>query len=393
MKLPSYNQRESDRMRAVQAPMIPVVGALIKEHPGTISLGQGVVFYGPPPESIENLSLFTSDISNHQYKSVAGLPPLLKLIEEKLSAENKIEVYPHSCLMVTAGGNMAFMNAVLAIADAGDEIILQRPFYFNHEMAIRMAGCQPVIIDTDANYQPRPEEIRRGITQKTRAVVTVSPNNPTGAVYSEEHLRVINQICREHNIFHISDEAYEYFTYDDAVHFSPGSITGSHAHTISLFSLSKAYGFASWRIGYMVAPAQLFESLCKIQDTILICPPVISQFAAVGALQAGAAYCHEQIGELSKIRWHVQQELNKISDFCRVTSSDGAFYFFLEVETPMTSMNLVERLIREHGVAVMPGSTFGMEDKCYLRLSYAALERETVVEGVGRFVTGLRALV
>lgn len=377
----------------MQAPMIPVVGALIKEHPGTISLGQGVVSYGPPPEAIENLSHFTSDLTNHQYKSVAGIPTLLRLIEEKLSAENKIEVHPHSCLLVTAGGNMAFMNAVLAIADTGDEIILQRPFYFNHEMAIRMAGCQPVIIDTDANYQLRPEAIRRRITEKTRAIVTVSPNNPTGAVYSEEDLRLVNEICREHNIFHISDEAYEYFTYDDAVHFSSGSIPGSHAHTISLFSLSKAYGFASWRIGYMVAPAQLFESLCKIQDTILICPPVISQFAAVGALQAGAVYCRKQLSELSKIRRHVQQELNKISDFCRVAPSDGAFYFFLEVETAMTSLNLVERLIREHGVAVMPGSTFGMEDKCYLRLSYAALERETVVEGMERFVTGLQALV
>src|SRR6185369_12263196 len=127
------------------------------------------------------------------------------------------------------------------------------------------------------------------ITAKTRAVVTISPNNPTGAVYSEAALCEVNQICGERGIYHISDEAYENFTYNGARHFSPASVAGSEAHTISLFSFSKAFGFASWRIGYMVMPENLFVPVKKIQDTILICAPVISQYAACGALKAGAA--------------------------------------------------------------------------------------------------------
>jgi aspartate/methionine/tyrosine aminotransferase len=128
------------------------------------------------------------------------------------------------------------------------------------------------------------ELIEAAITPRTKAVVTVSPNNPTGAVYPESALREVNRICRERGVYHIHDEAYEYFTYGNARHFSPGSIAGSADHTISIFSLSKSYGFASWRIGYQVIPDHLFGAVNKVQDTVLICPPVVSQYAAVGAM-------------------------------------------------------------------------------------------------------------
>jgi aspartate/methionine/tyrosine aminotransferase len=208
--------REPYRMQAVQSPIIPVVGELIKSHPGTISLGQGVVHYGPPKEAIEQLNRFLAEPENHKYKLVQGIPPLLEILRAKLESENGIQLGESNALIVTAGGNMAFMNAVLAITDPGDEVILQTPYYFNHEMAIVMAGCQPVLVPTDENYQLRPDAIREGITPRTRAVVTISPNNPTGAVYSEQALREVNAICRDRGICHVHDEAYEYFTYDGA---------------------------------------------------------------------------------------------------------------------------------------------------------------------------------
>src|SRR4030095_5856695 len=211
-----------------------------------------------------------------------------------------------------------FMNAVLAITDPGDEIILQTPYYFNHEMARRRASCRPVLVATDENYQLRPAAIRDALTPRTRAVVTISPNNPTGAVYSETALREVNALCREHGVYHIHDEAYEYFVYGGARHFSPGSLAGARTYTISLYSLSKAYGFASWRIGAMVIPEHLFTPVRKIQDTILICAPVISQFAAVGALQAGAEYCRRQIGSIRCVREIVLNELEELRGLCVV---------------------------------------------------------------------------
>jgi len=383
--------RDTLRMEAVQSPIIPVVGELIRSHPGTISLGQGVVSYGPPPQAIEQINHFLADPDNHKYKLVQGLPPLLDLIEAKLEAENDIRLNG-SRVIVTAGGNMAFVNAVLAITDPGDEIILNTPYYFNHEMAVTMASCRAVCVTTDINYQLRPAAIRDAITPRTRAVLTVSPNNPSGAVYPAAALREVNEICRAYGLYHINDEAYEYFTYDGATHFSPGSIPGSGAHTISLFSLSKAYGFASWRIGYMVIPQHLLEPVRKIQDTILICPPVISQYAAAGALSAGVAYCRDKMQDIIPMRALVQRELESLSDLCTVPPADGAFYFLLRVHTTLPPLELVERLIREHRVAVMPGTAFGMEG-CALRVAYGALHRETAVEGIGRLVRGLRAIL
>jgi len=381
------------RMQAVQSPIIPVVGELIESCPGTISLGQGVVYYGPPPEAIARLDEFLANPENHKYKLVRVISPLLAAIEAKLQADNGIEINDRNSIVVTAGGNMAFVNAVLAITAPGDEIIIQTPYYFNHEMAIAIGGCRPVLVGTDANYQLRPQAIAEAITAKTRAVLTVSPNNPTGAVYSEAALREVNEICRSRGIYHISDEAYEYFTYNGVKHVSPGSFPESSDRTISLYSLSKAYGFASWRIGYMVIPKHLLSAVKKIQDTILICPPVISQYGALGALSVGRDYCQGYLRAIASVRQVVLESLQRLSGLCTIGPADGAFYLFGKVNTQMDALELVKRLIREYGVAVLPGNTFGMEDGCYLRVAYGALQKETAAEGIERLVRGLQAIL
>jgi aspartate/methionine/tyrosine aminotransferase len=320
------------------------------------------------------------------------MPELLRALEEKLTAENHIAIGAANPIVVTAGGNMAFMNALFAIADPGDEIILQTPYYFNHEMAVCIANCRPVLAPTDANYQLQPDAIRAAITPRTRAVVTISPNNPTGAVYAAAALREVNRICAGRGIYHIHDEAYENFTYDGAQHFSPASIPDSEAHTISLFSFSKAYGFASWRIGYMVIPEHLLVAVKKIQDTNLICAPVISQFAALGALQAGSNYCRARLAELTEVRAIVSKMLSDLEGICDIPRADGAFYYLLRLQAKRDPLELVERLVREHRVAVIPGNAFGMEG-CYLRVSYGPLSKETAAEGIGRLVSGLKKLL
>lgn len=383
----------SQRIRDVQTPIIPIVADLIRRHPGTISLGQGVVHYPPPPEAMAMIQEFLKDPENHKYKPVVGCPELLEAFARKLREENGIEIGQGRRLVITAGSNMGFMNALLAIADPGDEVILQTPYYFNHEMAITMVNCRPVLVPTDARYQLQPELIRRAITPRTRAVVTVSPNNPTGAVYPEAVLRVVNELCRERGLFHIHDEAYEYFVYDGAKHFSPGSMAGSEAHTVSLFSLSKSHGFASWRIGAMVVPDVLLEPVRKIQDTNLICAPVISQFAAVGALRAGAAYCREHLRGIEANRRTLRAALDTLGERCEVPQADGAFYFLLRLKTGMEPMRVVEQLIREHRVAVIPGTAFGANNGCVLRVAYGALQQVTAEEGIGRLVAGLQSIL
>lgn len=385
-------------MLHVQAPMIPVVGEMIKRHPGTISLGQGVVHYGPPGRVAEAVSAAAADSGGrvHRYGLAFGIDELLDAIRHKLAADNGVNVTQRQRIAVTAGSNMGFLNAVLAVADVGDEVILLSPFYFNHEMAIDIAGCRAVIVPTDSEYQPDVAAIEAAITDRTRAVVTISPNNPTGVVYPEATLRAINELCRRRSIYHIADEAYEYFTHGEVPHFSPASIAGSDAHTISLYSLSKAYGMAGWRVGYMLMPAHLEEAVKKIQDTNLICPPVINQLAAVAALEAGRSWCDQRIASFGKVRDMVLHELAQLGDRIHVPRPTGAFYALMRLNTPRSDMDLVEALIRDHGVAVMPGSTFGTPapgSECYLRIAYGALSPDAVAQGMDRLTRGLKKVL
>ena len=383
----------SPRMDRVQSPIIAVIGEWIRKHPGTISLGQGVVHYGPPPSALDVARAAVTDARTHGYQEVSGMPGLVRAIEEKLRRDNGIQVERGSRVMVTAGGNMAFVHAILAVTEPGDEVILPVPFYFNHEMAIQMASCTAVRVQTDPGYQLDVQAIRRAITPRTRAIVTVSPNNPTGVVFPRETLQAVNALSAEHGLYHFSDEAYEYFTYDSVPHVSPGSFPGAERHTISLFSLSKSYGMAGWRIGYAVYPERLADAMAKVQDTVLICPTVVSQVMATAAMEGGPDYPRQYLPSLAGVRASVLRELRALEPLCTIPMAEGAFYCFLRVNADVDPMQLAERLIREHRVAVVPGVAFGMTDGCYFRVAYGALEKDTVAEGIGRLVKGLRALL
>src|SRR5688572_5903563 len=162
---------QARRLASVQKPVIPIVGRWTAETPGTISLGQGIVSYGPPPEVIEAARRFGGGVGDHRYGPVEGMPALVDAIEQKLLVENGITVRPSSRVLVSAGGNLAFMNAALAILDVGDEVIFPVPYYFNHEMAVVMAGGVPVPVPTELDYQLNLDAIVSAITPRTRAVV------------------------------------------------------------------------------------------------------------------------------------------------------------------------------------------------------------------------------
>ncbi|MCA9213999.1 MAG: pyridoxal phosphate-dependent aminotransferase [Planctomycetales bacterium] len=387
------NTRMTIRMDRVQTPMIPVVGEWTSQHPGTISLGQGVVHYAAPSQvHTEIANVATNEPRIDRYALVRGIDELLEQIDRKVERENGARL-DESTSVVTAGSNMGFMNAVLAIADVDEEIILLSPYYFNHEMAIDIAGCKPIIVSTDDQYQIDLDCLVAAITDRTRAIVTVSPSNPTGVVYSREALIAVNDLCKQRGIYHISDEAYEYFLYDGTEHFSPGSLPNASAHTISLYTLSKAYGMAGWRVGYMTIPNHLLTSVKKIQDTNLVCPPIMNQFAATKALQMGRDWCMQQIAEFASVRDIVVDEFAKLGDRCIVPRPSGAFYALIKLRTDKTDMELVESLIRDFGIAVLPGCTFGVHDPCSIRIAYGALAKDTVAEGMGRLVRGLTKLL
>lgn len=378
------------RMDIVQDPIIPIVGDWIRASPGTISLGQGIVSYPPPPEVFEAMAHL--DPMVHRYQDVQGLPRLREIILAKLESENQMSLSGIDQVVVTAGSNMGFINAILAITQPGDEIILQSPYYFNHEMAVRMASCIPILVDTTPSFQLDIEAIAQAITDKTKAIVTISPNNPTGAVYPKADLQAINELCRDRGLFHISDEAYEYFIYGDAQHTSPAQFDPHSEHTISLFSLSKAYGFAGWRIGYMVIPEAIQTAIQKIQDTILICPALVSQVAALAALQVGKSYPQAAVSRLGQTRRSIIGRFQSIRHHCDYSLPQGAFYFLIKVHTALTAIELVELLIQNFKVAAIPGSAFGQTQGCYVRIAYGALDTQTIEQGMERLTQGIQNL-
>ncbi|MGE3310016.1 MAG: pyridoxal phosphate-dependent aminotransferase [Limisphaerales bacterium] len=382
----------SERVAAVQSPIIPQVADWIRAHPGTLSLGQGVAGYAPPREAWDEIELLRGDPALNRYQSVDGLPGLTEALRSKLSRVNGMDVGPGRALMVTAGANAAFQQVILAICDPGDEVILPVPYYFNQEMALVMAHARPVLVPVDAADSLDVDAIERAVTSRTRAVVTVSPNNPSGAVYPEASLRAVQDLCARRGVYHISDETYEAFTFAGARHFSPGSIEGSEERTISLFSFSKAYGFASWRIGCVVYPEALAGAMRKIQDTLMVCPPVVSQLAALGCLKAGDGWLAARVDEVARTRARVLDGLRGVEDLAGWGASEGAFYVLLRLRSRVDVLDLTRRLIVDHRVAVIPGTAFGLREEACLRVAYGALTPETAVEGVGRLTEGLRAL-
>ncbi len=389
-------KRYSMRMAAVDTPIIPAIGELVRNNPGTISLGQGVVNYGPPDAAIAAIPSMMGDVQLNKYQAVMGYPALVEALKKKLADENNFQVTADSILMVTAGSNMAFLNCILAIADPGDEFILPRPFYFNQEMAIRMCGCVPVPVDVNEDWSLNVEALAAAITPRTRAIVTVSPNNPTGAVYSEESLTAVNNLCGARGLYHFSDEAYEYFTYDGAKHFSPASLPGAAKHTFSFFSMSKNYGMASWRLGYVVFPADLYDAMNKVQDTNLICAPVPTQLLALEVLKYGRVWVQSKVDALGEVRKNVYQALEGLGELVQFPRTQGAFYVLMKLpglQKGQDPLAFNRAMAEKHKVVSIPGFAFGLtntEEANYQRLSYGALQAASVTEGVARYVTAVK---
>ena len=381
-------------MTIVEDAVIPIVNTLIREHPDTISLGQGVVYYPPPPSVSDAIKRVMSRQEYHLYGPVAGLDELQTALKNKLQSKNNIVLSDKQCLFITAGANMAFNAVVLALCDPGDEIIVLAPYYFNHTMTIEMCSCKAVVVNTDENYQPVIACIERAITTKTRAVVSISPNNPSGCIYSAQTLGAINALCAEHHIYHISDEAYEDFTGQTNTHFSPGSLPDSAMHTISIFSFSKSYGLASWRVGYMIVPRELDAAIHKVQDNILICPPTVSQFAALECLESGADYVKDRMQQIAANRELCRLMLGTLADkgLIEPPHIEGALYAFIALTDKVCDIATIEKLITDFGVAAIPGYAFGTQYNNCIRVSYGALSTERLEVGLTRLAKGLNSL-
>ena len=402
------------RINGVLNSVISELGNLVQQRPGTLSLAQGMVSWCPPPavETAVREVMAEGPPSLHRYGNVAGDAELLAAVAHTLGHHHGLEL-DHSSLLITAGSNMAFSAIVQVLCDGPTaeptEVILPLPYYFNHVMAIQLAGGWPKVVD--AGLIPDPDRLAAAITSRTRAIVTVSPNNPSGVVVPPAVLAAINALCEARGLLHICDEAYALFSHGAQPAWSPGSTPGSSRHTVTLQTLSKAYGMAGWRVGYMAAPRDFADALVKVQDTVLICPPRLVQRAALAALEAGPDWCLPQIAKLAERR---MQLLGRVAEQQRlglpvrlIGEPDGAFYALLVVQAQgslgerirrggFTSEALMRQLVLDHRVATVAGESFGFDPKVnglVLRLSYGLLSPSELDEALSRLFDGVRAIL
>jgi aspartate/methionine/tyrosine aminotransferase len=388
------------RLEAVLDPVIPRLRELVRLRPDTLSLAQGMVNWAPPEAVLQAVreALDAPGSGLHRYGAIWGEPELLDTLSRFLTRTHGLDL-EGALLLTTMGSNMAFAALAQVICDPGSEVILPLPSYFNHAMAVRLAGGVPVGVE--AGPWPDPEVIAAAITPRSRAIVTISPNNPSGVVIPEAVLRAINHLCAERGLLHISDEAYGPFVYGENRHFSPGSLRGAAAHTATLHSLSKSHGMAGWRMGWATVPEGLGPALAKVLDTLQICPTLIGQRAATAALATDPAWVRERVATLAPRR---DQMLAAVALWegeglpVRLWAApEGAFYGLLVVEgrrvgDPPDSDRLMEELVLADGVATVSGRAFGLDipGAAVLRLSYGMLEGPPLAEALERLGAGLR---
>jgi aminotransferase len=222
------------------------------------------------------------------------------------------------------------------------------------------------------------------VTQKTKALLICNPCNPTGKVYTEKELRQIADIAKRNNLFIISDEMYEYFTYDGKKHISIGSFPDVADRVISIFGVSKSYAMTGWRIGYIVAHKELIKQIFKIHDSLVTCPTAVSQYAALAALEGNQDVVKEFTQAFAKRRQIVIDELAK-TDTITVNIPDGAYYALVKINDEVDDYELAIRLLHEAKVAVVPGSAFGLGGENHLRISFGG-DEALLREGLQRLV-------
>jgi len=313
------------------------------------------------------------------YSENAGLLKLREEIVGKLKRDNKIEANTAQVL-VTVGAIEGLSAAVMAVIDPGDEVILPSPTYSTHIRIVTIASGKPVLVPTieEDGFVLDIESIKKAITPRTKAILYCSPSNPTGTVFSEKQLRQIAEIAMENNLVVITDEAYEYFTFDDHKHFSIASIPEMKKNVISCYTFTKTYAMTGWRIGYLHADEELIPQITKAHIPFAICTPVVSQYAALGALQ-GSQDC------VAKFREHylatrnlMCERLDNLSSVFDYQKPGGSYLMFpgILLDEGKDSTSFCIKLLKEAKVSTTPGIAFGPTGQSHLRLSFCVSEEE-----------------
>jgi len=357
-----------------------------------ISYAAGEPDFSTPQFIVDAAAEALRDPSNFRYTPAAGLPVLREAIAAKTLRDSGLDVDPAQ-VIVTNGGKQAVYQAFQAVVNPGDEVLLPAPYWTTYPEAIALADGIPVEVfaGADQDYKVTVEQLEAARTDKTTALVFVSPSNPTGAVYTHEETRAIGEWAVEHGIWIISDEIYQNLVYEGARAVSiVEAVPDAAAQTILVNGVAKTYAMTGWRLGWMVGPKDAIKLAGNLQSHLSSNVNNIAQRAALAALSGSQAEAEQMRLAFDRRRRTIVAELSKI-DGVTVPNPLGAFYAYPDVrgllgrewagQTPTTSLELADLILEKTEVAVVPGEAFGPSG--YLRLSYA-LGDDALLEGVQR---------
>lgn len=357
-----------------------------------ISFGAGEPDFKTPNYIIEAAIKAMRD-GNTRYTSVSGIPELKEAIINKFKKENSIE-YKQDEIIVSNGAKHILYNAIQAICNPGDEVIILSPYWLSYPEMIKLADAIPVVVNTieDKNFTINIDELEKSINKKTKAIIINSPNNPTGTVYSKEILENIAKLALKYNIFIISDEIYEKLIYDEDIkHVSIASFGKEIKElTITVNGVSKTYAMTGWRIGYCGANKNIINIMSNIQSHSTSNPNTIAQFATLAALTQESPEINDMIEKFKERRNYMVSTLNAIKGI-RCNNPQGAFYVMVDISQFINkeingimikgAKDFSKILLEKAKVAVVPCESFGTDK--FIRLSYAT-SLENIIEGLNR---------
>ena len=351
------------------------------------------------PDHIKEAAKKAVDDNFSRYSPVPGYVDLRKAIVEKLKNENQLE-YGVTEISVSNGAKQCVCNAVLALVNPGEEVIIPAPYWVSYPEMVEIAGGKSVYIDTDlsTNFKITPEQLENAITAKTRMLILCSPSNPTGSVYSKDELEALAEVIKKHeNLYVVSDEIYEHISYIGN-HESIAQFPGMRERTIIINGVSKAYAMTGWRIGFLAAPEWIAKGCNKLQGQYTRGPCSVSQKAAEAAY-TGSQQCVEDMRLVFERRRNLIVKLAKDIPGLEVNVPEGAFYLFPKCSSFFgkeygkykisNSTDLAMYLLEEGHVATVSGDAFGAPD--YFRMSYAT-DDKTITEALNRIKVALAKL-
>jgi aspartate/methionine/tyrosine aminotransferase len=344
-----------------------------------ISLGVGIPHYRMPKyirDSITETLQTKPDIDKYTY--FAGLPKLRQLIASQAQAELSIPTTEDN-ILITPGSMAGLLYTMTALLNPGDEVIIPSPYFPSYKQQIHLAGATVVesaLKVIDGKYELDLEDIKAKITQKTKAIIINSPNNPSGAVYGREAIEKIAEIAIENNLYVITDEVYDYLIFDNYTQFKIASIEKLWPKLIRCCSFSKKYGMTGWRAGYVQADVAIINSLLKIHDNTIVCTPHVSQEAVYTAISVESEENTINRDSLATNRDLICARLDKLPDLFLYVKPLGTYYIFPEFKLDMDSVEFSKLVLAEAGVVVIPGIGFGDTGERHVRMSFGATAEE-----------------